>query len=72
MPWDQSYLLQKTRGQAAYTVYVFAPDLHRFFEMPKSLWMLKSSKILVFVVEEKTIVKVLNFSVNKGKWLQFR
>lgn len=36
------------------------------------LWMLKSSKILVFVVEEKTIVKVLNFSVNKGKWPQFR
>lgn len=32
------------------------------------MWMLKSSKMLVFMVEDKTIVKVLNFSVNEGKW----
>lgn len=30
--------------------------------------MLKSPQIPEFALEDKTIVKVLNFSVNEGKW----
>lgn len=34
------------------------------------MWMLKLFKMLVFMVEDKIIVKVLNFLVNEGKWLK--
>lgn len=46
---DQSYLLQKTVGQPAYT------DLNWIFKMPgmsSSMWMLKSFSMLVFAAED--------------------
>lgn len=46
---DQSCLLQKTVGQPAYT------DLNCIFKMPvmsSSMWMVKSSNILVFAAEK--------------------
>lgn len=53
---EQSCLLQKTVGQPAYTVHILAPDLNCIFEMPgmsSSMWMLKSSKTLVFAAEKE-------------------
>lgn len=34
LPLDQSYLVQRTVGQSAYTVHIFVPDLYGIFKMP--------------------------------------